>query len=390
MGFFSDLFGRSEERKITTEDVPWTDFGHGGPAITVGSVDAALRLAPLFAATRLISDSIASLPLDGYRLVQGERQPLPTPSLFASPTIYGGVYEWTQRALTSLLLKGNAYGYITSFDANGYPAAIEWLHPDDVTLSDDRTAGRPQWYWQGRPVDPWLGRNSSGELLHIPWYTLPGQVLGLSPIAAFRSTVELGLYSQRFGSDFFRNGAIPSGTLETDRDLPTPEDAAIVKARFKAAASGRDIAVLGSGLKFSPITVPPEESQFLLTQENVATTVAAIYGVPPEMVGGKAGGSLTYSSPEQNNLQLIQHTLRPVATKLEAAFSSLLPRPQYVRFNFGALLRSDTKTRYEAHALAISNGFMSVDEVRALEELPPLEQPTPQQAEPSGEPELND
>jgi HK97 family phage portal protein len=346
-------------------------------------MDSALKLAPLFSAVRLISDTISSLPLQAYREAGDIRSPFALPKLFDAPSIYGGTYEWSQRALISLLLRGNAYGLITEFDAVGYPRAMEWVHPDDVSINETMQ-GRPQYMLSGKEITPWIGRDSGGQLLHIPLFPLPGRVEGLSPVQAFRSTVELGLYAERFGSDFFKNGAVPSGVLETDQEIATKEEAELVKARFKAGAQGRDVALLTRNLKYRPITVNPEDSQFILTRESVATTVAAIYGVPAEMIGGKAGGSLTYSSPEQNSRHLVTHTLRPYATKLENAFSTLLPRPQYVRFNFDALLRPDTKARYEAYQLALTGGWLTLDEVRTLEDLPPLpEEPKP---EPTPEP----
>jgi HK97 family phage portal protein len=247
---------------------------------------------------------------------------------------------------------------------------VEWLHPDDVTVRDDRTVARPQWYYLGRPVDAWLGRDSAGDLLHIPWYVLPGQVLGLSPIAAFATTIESGIYAQRFGHDFFKDDGIPKAVLETDQPVDQPQ-AQMIKDRFKAASRGRDVVVMGAGAKYKPITVSPEESQFLETIKANATTIASIYGVRPERIGGESGNSMTYANVENQAMADLQD-LRPYLSKLEESFSVLLPRPQYVRFNLDSLLRADTKTRYETHALALTQKFKTVEEVRADEDLPPL------------------
>ncbi|HMF60273.1 MAG TPA: phage portal protein, partial [Vicinamibacterales bacterium] len=341
-----------------------------GNAAIGNSIDTALTLAPVWAATRLISDTIAALPLQACREVNGIKTPITTPPLLATPTIFGGPYEWVQRALTSLLLRGNAYGLITSTDMNGWPRQLEWLHPDEVTLKDNRAISRPEWMWNGRRVEPWLGRDSTGNLLHIPWFVIPGEILGLSPIRAFATTIETGILSQRFGRNFFGADAIPSAVLETDQPV-NQEQATTIKTRFKQAASGRDPVVLGAGTKYRPITVPPEESQFLLTIKATATTVASIYGVRPERIGGETGNSMTYANVEQQSIADL-HDMRPYLTKIEEHFTGLLPRPQFAKFNLDALLRSDTKSRYETHAIALDKKFKTVSEIREHEDLPPL------------------
>jgi HK97 family phage portal protein len=358
---------KEEQRSISFQDV----WGSGTDAtVNASAINTALTLAPVFAATRLIADTIASLPLQGYRKVGDERRSIATPALFANPSIFGGAYEWVQRALVSLLLRGNAYGLVTSVDKFGYPSQVEWLHPDDVTLENDQTVTRPKWFYLGRPVDAWLGRDSVGELLHIPWYVLPGQVLGLSPIRAFSTTIEAGIYVQRFGRDFFSGGAVPAAVLETDQAV-NQDQAKLIKERFLQAAKGRAPVVLGAGTTYKPITVPPEESQFLQSIKANATIIASIYGVRPERIGGESGNSMTYANVENQAIADL-HDLRPYLTKLEAPFSSLLPKPQYVRFNLDALLRADTKTRYETHGIALDKKFKTVDEIREDEDLPPL------------------
>jgi HK97 family phage portal protein len=357
-----------EQRSISFQDV-WGSGADRSP-VNAAAIDVALTLAPVFAATRLIAHGIASLPLQGYRKVGEDRRPIQTPALFANPTIFGGPYEWVQRALISLLLRGNAYGFVTAVDRAGYPAQLEWLHPDDVTLKDDRTNGRPEWFYLGRPVDAWLGRDSVGELLHIPWYVLPGHVLGLSPIRAFSTTIESGIYAQRFGRDFFADGAVPAAVLETDQAV-NRDQATLIKERFVQASRGRAPVVLGAGTKYRPITVPPEESQFLESIKANATIIASIYGVRPERIGGESGNSMTYANVENQAIADL-HDLQPYLTKLEAPFSSLLPKPQYVRFNLDSLLRADTQTRYATHGVALDKKFKTVDEVRADEDLPPL------------------
>ncbi|MEV5538484.1 phage portal protein [Saccharopolyspora shandongensis] len=334
-------------------------------------MQTALTLDAVFAATRLLSESVASLPLQTFRRSGGGKSRIDDPSLLREPSHHGTAYEWLQRAMVSLLLRGNAYGYITEFTSDGeHPRRIEWLHPDDVSTDDDtllrtmRSTGEPVWRYRGAPIP-------NDRMVHIPGYTLPGQRLGLSPIAAYAMTTETGLSAKRFGRDWFRNGSIPSAVLETAEPV-TQDQARTIKERFRAAVSGREPVVLGAGTSYKPITVPPNESQFLATIKATANTIAAIYGVPPERIGGEAASSRTYANREQESQDFVTFSLRPHLVKLEAHLSALLPRPQYVKFNVDALIRADLLTRYQAHSLALHDGWKSKDEVRELEDEPPL------------------
>jgi HK97 family phage portal protein len=157
------------------------------------------------------------------------------------------------------------------------------------------------------------------------------------------------------------------------------EQAAGIKSAFTAATSmNREPAVMGAGLRYERIQVSPEEAQFLDTQRFTVEQIARIYGVFPEMIGGATSGSnVTYANREQRAADWLTFGLMPYLIPIEEALSSLVPRPQRVRFNTDALLRSDTKTRYEAHAIGLSAGFLTVNEVRALEDLEPLDEPAP-------------
>ena len=354
-------FRRKEARSLSYQDV----WGSGGPAngLRGTSQERALRLAPVYAATRLLADSVASLPLKNYRIAGADRERIPAPALFQHPAAVGTRYDWLHRAMTSLTLRGNAYGLVVATDAAGYPSQIEWLHPDDVSLLDN-FAAVPVWYYKGRRLEP-------GEMFHIPAYTLPGQILGLSPVAYFATTTDTGLLAQQFGKDWFANGSTPAAVLETDREV-SREASTILKARFKEAASGRDVAVLGLGVKYRPISVPAEESQFLETIKASANQIAAIFGVPPEKVGGETGGSLTYATVEQNSIDLLTWTLRPWLARLEEAFSMLRPPTEEAAFNVDAMLRTDTLTRYRTYRIARAIGLHNVDELRRLEDEPPL------------------
>ncbi|GGZ28477.1 portal protein [Streptomyces inusitatus] len=353
-------FRRKEKRAISYQDV----WGSGGPRLSGVGQERALRLAAVYSATRLLADSVASMPLKSFRAgADGSLRPGLLPPLFRRPAAAGTRYDWLHRCMTSLTLRGNAYGLVVAHDQAGWPSQIEWLHPDDVSI-EDNLAVVPVWFYKGRRLEP-------GQLFHIAAYTLPGQTLGLSPIAYFATTTDTALLAAEFGRDWFENGSTPAAVLETDKVVDR-EAAGILKARFKEAAAGRDVVALGLGVKYRPISVPANESQFLETIKASANQIAAIYGVPPEKVGGTTGNNLTYTTVEQNSIDLLTWTLRPWLARLEEAFSLLRPPSEEARFNADAMLRTDTLTRYQTHRIARQIGLNNVDELRQVEELEPL------------------
>jgi HK97 family phage portal protein len=229
------------------------------------------------------------------------------------------------------------------------------------------------------------------DLLHIPWFTLPGRIEGLSPIGAYQATVEQGLAAQDYSTSWFASGGIPPGTFKNAEQTIEQAEADEIKARLVNAIRTREPIVYGRDWDFNPITVPPGESQFVETLKLTATQVAAIYGIWPEMIGGESGSSMTYANVEGRQLDFAMLCLRPWLVKLESALSPLLPGLQYVRFQIDAMIRADLRTRHEVYAIDRKIGLRSIDEMRALEDLEPLpggkgSDPSPLAAAPSPAP----
>jgi HK97 family phage portal protein len=333
---------------------------HAGVPVTT---DQALRLSAVWACVRLLADAVSTLPLDVYR--RGERDPLPElPPLLRTPAAGMSLNEWLYAVMVSLLLRGNAYGIVT--DRSGstlLPAQVDLAHPDrlGVTVNADGTIA---YRLNGKELDP-------ADVWHVRAYTFPGTVLGLSPVEYARQTIGLGLAAEKFGAQWFGDGSIPSGVIYADRD-PKEEGAKKLKAEWVAARrNNREPAVL-AGARFEPISVKPEESQFLGTLDANVNSIARIFGVPPEMIAGTTAGPLAYTSPEMRSLDLLTYTVRGWLVRLENAITALLPSTQFARFNAAGMVRVDLKSRYEAHEIALRAGFLTINEVRALEDRGPL------------------
>lgn len=364
-GVLRKLFGRAPEQRAI--DVPWDV---GPPAYSASTIDvtAALGLAPVYAAVRLLADSVASLPLHVYRKTEdGTRVRVEAPSLFDNPSPSGTLYDWVHAAMTSLALEGNVYGYMTGIDGYGYPTAIEWLPTQLVSVYEE--PGLPytkaKFYFMGREIDRSL-------LVHIRAFTRPGFVEGLSPIAQFALLIGSGLETLRYGKDWFGSGGFPPGTFKNSQRTVNPADSELVKARLVRSMRRREPLVYGSDWDYSAIVVPPEEAQFIQSMRLNATQIAAIFGIPPERIGGERGNSMTYSTQEQEEISFLNTTLRPWLVRLEHAFFNLLPERRYVRFNVDSMLRTDLKTRHEVFAIDRRIGLRNIDELRDIEDLPPL------------------
>lgn len=374
MSFF--VSRRSEQQRALTYQDVWGsggtfEGGIDGPDL----VQNGLRLIPVYAATSLIADMVATAPVRAYREgADGTRTLLASqPTLVVNPSPYGSRIDWLHQALASMLLRGNAYGYITALDGQGRPSKIQWLNPDDVAVVEEQQDWFhwPTYYWRGRLLDRDL-------VVHIPAYTFPGSVKGMSPLALFKTQIETGMRAQQFGDDWFKNGSTPSGHLKNSARTLTDDESTMAKTRFKNAVRNRDVFVTGSDWDWTSLAVKANESQFLETIKANATQIAAIYRVSPEDIGGETGASLTYKTLEQDNAKLTNRALSVWAARIECAMTDLLPRPQYVRIDLDKASRGDMTSRMMAHSAALTAGVETLDEARASEDKPPL---TPEQVQ---------
>ncbi|MDX2705811.1 phage portal protein [Streptomyces sp. PA03-6a] len=351
---------RNEQRAISS--VPWSSGGYSSQQV---SAERALSLVPVYACVRLLSSSVASLPVQVYRREGADRTPLVyLPSLLWQPAAIDNLYQWLSKLMVSLTLRGNAYGLITQRDSLGFPVMVEWLNPDDVWV-DELNPIAPVYYWRGRVVD-------IADMIHIPWVTLPGRVVGLSPIAHFASTIGVGLSTVDYGKSWFDNGGTPPATMKNNARTINPDEAKQTALALSSAVRLRRPLVYGQDWDYTALQVSPEESQFIETLRLNATQIATIYGVPPSKVGGETGGSMTYASVEMASIDFVTFTLRPWLVLLESKLSTLLPGRIQMRFNADAMIRTSTLDRYTAHGMALAQGWRNRDEIRALEELPPL------------------
>lgn len=348
------LFFRPEQRAVTSI----AGWGRGDDTLG-SSTMSSLSVVPVFASCRLISDSIATLPLQAYRKTGEARVPIPLPGVFDKDTRI----EWLQQAIMSLLLHGNAYGLVVARAGDGTPQTVAWLNPEEVLV--DESGPLPIFRHRGRELD-------RSSVVHIPAYSVAGSIVGISPIRACAMLGDTGAATQKMMRDWFKGRAVPGMVAKNTAKTLKPAVADAVSERLRAKMRNGEPFTHGSDWEIELLKMPADDAGFVAAAKLNATQVATIYGIPPEMIGGETGSSLTYSTVELNTINFATFTLRPWLAKLEQEFSGWLLRPRFVRFNVDAMIRVDTKTRYEVHKIAREIGLENIDEQRALEDRAPL------------------
>lgn len=361
-----------EERALQV--TPWGPWGYSSAASSGVNVttDSSLQLLTVYGCVSLIADTIATLPRDVFRnRADGSTEQVTnTPTWFDQPSATVDMVEFITQTLLSLLLDGNAY-WVYGIDGNFAPTTIRVLDPARVEVRDDG---------HGNPIYAVNGETYRGKLFHIKGITRPGALKGMSPVEAARQSIGLGLGAQEFAGRFYSNGTTMSGVIETPGDL-TADQAKIMASGFSRDHGGLSKShlpgVLTNGATWTQISITPEQAQFLQAREYQAAEIAAqLFLVDPSMLGIaiNRGQNLTYANLEQRGVHLVQFTLMRWIIRLEHAFTFLLPKPQYQKFNVNALMRADLASRMAAHRVALgpNQPFETVDEVRGLEELPPV------------------
>ena len=213
---------------------------------------------------------------------------------------------------------------------------------------------------------------SPEDVLHIPGLGFDGLV-GYSPIAMAKNAIGMASACEEYGASFFANGASPGAVLEHPGVLKDPEK---VRTAWQEAYGGphkaNRVAVLEEGMKFTPISINPQEAQFLETRKFQLDEIARIFRIPPHMIGDLEHA--TFSNIEEQSLEFVQYTLQPWLVRWEQAMQRTLLKPEekknyFIRFNVDGLLRGNYATRMQGYATGINNGFMCPNDIRALENL---------------------
>lgn len=338
----------------------------------------AMGVSAVFSCVRIISETVASLPLVTYeRTSDGKQRATNHP-------MYSVLHDVGNEEMTAFLVRelmqqhlclfGTAYAE-KELDGAGRLKGLWPLRPDHVTTVRNPDSGELAY----QVILP------NGQMVVFPKdriFKVVGfggdGIKGASILSMAREAIGLSIATETYGAKFFGSGARPGGVLEHPGVL-TEDAAERLRGSWNEMHSGLDkahrIAILEEGMSYKQIGLPPEDSQFLQTRKFQIEEICRIFRVPPHLVGSL--DRATFSNIEHQGIDFVVHTIRPWLVRWEQAIlSQLMTRDERKRYfaehNVDGLLRGDIRSRFEAYAIGRQNGWLSADDIRGLENQNPL------------------
>jgi HK97 family phage portal protein len=352
-------------------------FGYDGESIAGLSVnlDNALTVPAVMSAVEFISNTIASLPLNVYKKTDTGRE---KQNSGLSVVLHDAVndectsFEWRKYSMARTLSNGRSITYIER-DSNNRVINLFPVDPSRVKIV--RAGVRKRYiYDYSKPSEVIY---ESNEIIDIPFSLDQDGLAAISPILKNKDTIALSIAATLYGSKFFNNGGVPPfvlhGKFESGKGLARASDD-LEKAIKKQSKENRLALTLPMSHELKTIGIDPEKSQLVELKRFLIEEVARVFALPPVFLQDLTHG--TFSNTEQQDLHLVKHTLRRWVTQIEQELNLKLfgrdDNTQYVEFNLDGLLRGDFATRMGGYATAIQNAIRTPDEVRQMENLPPM------------------
>lgn len=330
------------------------------------SVDQALALGAVYRCASILATLASGLHIEAVR---AGRPLVNQPPLIRKPNLDEPRRVTIQTTVTSMALYGEAIWYVPRASATETPPQIIVLHPAEVSVELD-----PQ---TGEVVYQRLHRDGSWrpfpayQRQHLKLFRAPGALRGLGPIQSAQANLRGALDLELFAGRWWRDSEVPTGVLSTDQAL-NRELADQYRDRWTQAQEERRTAVLGSGLKYEPLTLSPKDALFIEVAQFNVVSIARMFGVPATLLDSPSGDSATYSNVQQKHQEILDLTLSAYLSEVETAWGELLPLGTFARFKSEELLRLNDSERFAMYKTAIESGVLTPDECRAREGLDPL------------------
>ena len=384
MGIFTNKKSQANNNNMTNSLSTTKNLFWGGSSSGVFvNEDSALRTAAVYSCVRVISETIAQLPLNIYEYSGDGRKLAPEHDLYnilhhaVNPEMTSFAFRETM--MSHVLLYGNAYAQIIR-DNSGRVKALYPLLPNKVDVRRSESGELFYTYWRNDD-ERRRGEPSGADVLpkdyvlHFAGLSFDGLV-GYSPIAIARNAIGLSLATEEYGAGFFNNSANPSGIIESENKIGNPELLRSTwEALYRGSSKSHRIAILEEGLKFKPVSIAPEEAQFLETRRFQLDEICRIFRVPPHMIANLEKSS--FNNIEQQGLEYKTYTIDPWVARLEQSMwlRLLLPSEKgryFIKFNVDALLRGDHEKRMRGYSIGRQNGWLSANDIRRLEDMDPI------------------
>ena len=380
MAILSGLFRSRDKPQNRTVGSSYSFFlgnSASGKPVTERS---AMQMTAVYSCVRILAEAVAGLPVHLYRYTEdgGKEKALDHPLyrlLHDEPNPEMSSFVFRETLMTHLLLWGNAYAQVIR-NGKGEVVALYPLMPNKMTVDRDENGQLYYTYRRSNEEAPTMEGSSvtlkPSDVLHIPGLGFDGLV-GYSPIAMAKNSIGMALACEAYGAKFFANGATPGGILEHPGTVKDPQRVRDSwNSAFGGSSNANKVAVLEEGMKYTPISISPEQAQFLETRKFQINEIARIFRVPPHMVGDLEKSS--FSNIEQQSLEFVKYTLDPWVVRWEQSIQRALltqeeKQKYFVKFNLEGLLRGDYQSRMNGYAIGRQNGWMSANDIRELENL---------------------
>jgi HK97 family phage portal protein len=356
-------------------------FGLGTPNFTGVDVgeSSAMGLSAFYRAVSLISGTLGTLPLRTMRDTGGGMRQrvgsfLDNPGGLDGPT----PFEWMETAVAYAVIHGDCFARHI-YGGAGQILALELVHP--LCVNVDRAPDRPggklfkTYTEDGRPVE-----YDARTMTHVPALSLDG-LRGMGLITIARNSLGTGIAGDRAAAKMFANGALISGMVTPDGEDVEPDEVKTIKSEIEAKVSGWEnaggIPVVNRKLKFTPWTMTAKDAQFLESRAFSVQEVARWTGVPATLLMDPGAVSTWGTGVEVQYRGLGRFTLNNWAKRFEQRLSRLLPNPRFVEFDFAGLERPNPETEIDLLIKQVQAGLLTLDEARAIRNLPPLKPSDP-------------
>ena len=380
MGILKGIFRSRDKPQNRTVGSNFTFFMGGSTSGKPVNERSAMQMTAVYSCVRILAEAIAGLPLHIYKYNEdgGKEKAIDHPLyllLHDEPNPEMSSFVFRETLMTHLLLWGNAYAQIIR-NGKGEVIALYPLMPNKMSVDRDEN-GQLYYTYQRASEEAHTMEGSSVilkpyDVLHIPGLGFDGLV-GYSPIAMAKNAIGMAIACEEFGAKFFANGAAPSGVLEHPGTIKDPSKVRDAwQSQFGGSSNSGKVAVLEEGMKYTPISISPEQAQFLETRKFQINEIARIFRVPPHMVGDLEKSS--FSNIEQQSLEFVKYTLDPWVLRWEQSMARALftldeKKEYFIKFNLEGLLRGDYQSRMNGYSIARQNGWMSANDIRELENL---------------------
>lgn len=375
------MFERLLEKRTTSFQSVFAsgaDFVPGTLAGVTVDAETALTINAVFSAVSLYADSVSTLPLDAFIRRDGELYPFRqnggAPAWVQNPDVdFIGYNAFYSAVITSVMLDGNAFVRVYS-NGSGEVINLVVLNPTDVTVKRNGL-GRLTF-----TITSTKEELSSENIIHVVDILKPGAVRGTARVEALKENFALAKALESFTATFFGSGVNMAGIIEVPQALTQDQAeqlAAGVDRRHGGWRRSAKTGVLTGGAQWKSTGIDPDKAGLIEQRKFAVLDVARAFAIPPYLLGVTDGG-MSYSSVEQQGLQFVAMSLRPLVAKLENAFSKLMARTPggenaFIRFNMDALVRADLSARTQAYASALQSGWMGINDVRRKENLPRID-----------------